>query len=133
MNILSPEKNINYLKYYHRSSKIMLPLVGVSALMEYFNDDTLIYKNNKNEMSKDDRGATIVKTDYKESVTVVENKYKYLNNYVHMANVLNIGYHSYLSTSCIITDYVKNGALKDSRIIIAKSHVLNCWFRILFI
>ena len=125
MNILSPEKNINYLKHYHRSSKIMLPLVGVSALLEYFNNDTLIYKNNSNEMSEEDSGVTMAETDYKESVKVVENKYKHLNNYVHMANVLNIGYHSYLSTSCILTDYVKNVKLeKISRVVSAKSHVL---------
>ena len=103
MNILSPEKNINYLKHYHRSSKIMLPLMGVSALLEYY--------NKKNEIPKKD--------------TIVENEYKNLNNYVHMANILNIGYHSYVSTSCIITDYVKNVKLeKISRIVSAKSHVL---------
>tara|TARA_Y100000816_G_C26058040_1_gene555368 strand:- start:743 stop:1036 length:294 start_codon:yes stop_codon:yes gene_type:complete len=27
---------------------------------------------------------------------------------LHSLNVLNIGYHSYFSVSCIITDYIKN-------------------------
>ena len=31
----------------------------------------------------------------------------YLKNTFHSANICNIAYHSYTSTSCIITDYIK--------------------------
>ena len=31
----------------------------------------------------------------------------YLKNAFHSANICNIAYHSYISTSCIITDYIK--------------------------
>lgn len=48
----------------------------------------------------------------------------FLNNYdnnikkfVDCTNVLNIGYHSYVSSSCIITDYIKQKHLsKGSRV-----------------
>ena len=32
---------------------------------------------------------------------------KTTNNCLHVFNVLNIGFHSYVSTSCVITDYIK--------------------------
>ena len=42
-----------------------------------------------------------------------------------MGNILNIGYHSYLSTSCIISDYIKNVKFeKISRVANVKSHIL---------
>ena len=50
-------------------------------------------------------------------------------NYTNMSkafdtlNVLNIGYHSYVSTSCIITDYIKPKNLSNfCRILSLKSH-----------
>ena len=107
MYILSPEKNINYLKYYHKSSKIMLPLIGVSALLEYYNTKNPINKNNN------------IKN------ILISDKFLHLNNFFHMANVLNFGYHSYLSTSCVITDYIKNVKFeKVARVVSAKSHAL---------
>tara|TARA_Y100001937_G_C7086674_1_gene315680 strand:+ start:48 stop:467 length:420 start_codon:yes stop_codon:yes gene_type:complete len=30
---------------------------------------------------------------------------------IHIINAVNMGYHSYVSTSCIITDYVKNPSI----------------------
>ena len=36
-----------------------------------------------------------------------ENKYTILQNTVNFANVFNLGYHSYFSTSTIISDYIK--------------------------
>ena len=33
MNILSPEKNLNFLKYYHKSNKLLIPGLGLSLLM----------------------------------------------------------------------------------------------------
>lgn len=71
MNILlSPEKNNKLLKYYHSSSKAIIPLMIGSYISEYYNE-----KNTK--------------------------------SIFHTCNLLNIGYHSYISTSCIITDYIK--------------------------
>lgn len=68
--LLSPEKNNRLLKYYHTSSKALIPLILGSCITEYYNE-----KNTK--------------------------------NIFHVSNILNIGYHSYISTSCIITDYIK--------------------------
>ncbi len=31
----------------------------------------------------------------------------YVYKLLHVSNILNIGFHSYVSTSCIITDYIK--------------------------
>tara|TARA_B100000035_G_scaffold203371_1_gene173985 strand:+ start:2780 stop:3079 length:300 start_codon:yes stop_codon:yes gene_type:complete len=43
----------------------------------------------------------------------------------HTLNILNIGYHSYVSTSCILTDYVKPVYLsKSSRFISLGIHSL---------
>ena len=36
-----------------------------------------------------------------------ENKYTSLQNTINFANVFNFGYHSYFSTSTIISDYIK--------------------------
>ncbi len=41
------------------------------------------------------------------SYTMDKYKCKPYEKYIHYFNVLNIGYHSYVSTSCIITDYIK--------------------------
>ena len=69
MNIIYyPEHNNKLLRYYHLSSKALIPLAFGSYLA---------HKNKKAE------------------------------KIFHTANILNIGFHSYVSTSCIITDYVK--------------------------
>ena len=36
-----------------------------------------------------------------------KNDFKITTNFLHVFNVLNFGFHSYVSTSCIITDYIK--------------------------
>ena len=69
-NILVPEKNSFFLKKYHTSSKLLIPLLASSYLTHKCNLDI-----------PDKTFATL--------------------------NVLNFGYHSYVSTSCVITDYVK--------------------------
>lgn len=69
-NILTPEKNMFFLKNYHKSSKLLIPLMLSSYMCN------------------------------KKSYYITE---KFFNS----LNVVNIAYHSYVSTSCIITDYVK--------------------------
>ena len=78
-NILVPEKNNNLLKIYHKSSKFMIPLLATSMIAR-----NIIYSE------KDD---------------VPDNKV--IVNSLDSLNILNFAYHSYVSTSCIITDYVK--------------------------
>ena len=42
--------------------------------------------------------------------SIIFKKYEvnpYLESGFDIANILNVGYHSYVSTSCIITDYIK--------------------------
>ena len=71
MNIIYyPEQNNKLLRYYHLSSKALIPL----ALGSYL---SYKYKNKNAE------------------------------KIFHTANVFNIAFHSYVSTSCIITDYIK--------------------------
>tara|TARA_Y100000022_G_scaffold197845_1_gene207108 strand:- start:203 stop:508 length:306 start_codon:yes stop_codon:yes gene_type:complete len=71
MNIIYyPEQNTKLLRYYHLSSKALIPL----ALGSY-----LSYKYENKTAEK----------------------------IFHSANILNIGFHSYVSSSCIITDYIK--------------------------
>tara|TARA_B100000214_G_scaffold322980_1_gene259175 strand:+ start:990 stop:1295 length:306 start_codon:yes stop_codon:yes gene_type:complete len=71
MNIIYyPEQNTKLLRYYHLSSKALIPL----ALGSY-----LSYKYENKTAEK----------------------------IFHTANILNIGFHSYVSSSCVITDYIK--------------------------
>ena len=98
MNILSPEKNLNFLKYYHKSNKLLIPGIGLSLLMHsnYFNS-------------------------FKDRDPKINN----LVNVIDCANVINLGYHSYVSTSAVITDYIKFKNLsKISRIASFKLHSL---------
>lgn len=69
-SLLIPEKNKRLLKYYHNSSKFLIPGILFSTYFHYY-----------------DR----------------KNAFKYVNYF----NTLNIGYHSYVSISCVITDYIK--------------------------
>ena len=78
-NILVPEKNNNLLKLYHKSNKFIIPLFVSSVIAK-----NTIY-NNKDHLQNN----------------------KVLINSLDSLNILNIAYHSYISTSCIITDYVK--------------------------
>lgn len=51
--------------------------------------------------------------------------YKKQAQYIDYFNILNIGYHSYVSMSCIITDYVKPKNIEfPVRLFNAKSHIL---------
>ena len=52
---------------------------------------------------------------------------------LHSANVLNVGYHSYVSVSCVISDYIQHPRLeKVARLCNLKSHSVACagflWF-----
>ena len=87
--ILNPENNINILKYYHSSSKLLLPLCGMSYLLHNY-----------------------------------ESKYtKILDN----INILNIGFHSYVSTSSVIGDYIKGQNIqKIAKFVNFKSHMVAC-------
>ena len=52
------------------------------------------------------------------------NNYRY-SNIFDSINILNIGFHSYVSTSCIIGDYVKSNNIKKFfKFINFKSHTL---------
>ena len=78
-NILVPEKNNNLLKLYHKSNKFMIPLVASSIIAR-----NIIYSK---------------KDDVPDSKVIV--------NSLDSLNILNLAYHSYVSTSCVITDYIK--------------------------
>lgn len=87
MNYLSPEKNLTFLKYYHNSSKLLLPL----GILSY----------------------SLHKKNYNSSANVID-----------IFNVFNFTFHSYVSTSCIITDYVKIKTIeKPIRICNANLHL----------
>ena len=62
---------------------------------------------------------------------------KYFSDYqkpLHVLNVLNFGYHSYVSTSCIITDYIKHPTFsKASRITNLNMHLIGGLGALLFI
>ena len=52
------------------------------------------------------------------------NNYKY-SNIFDSINILNIGFHSYVSTSCIIGDYIKPNNIKNFvKFVNFKSHAL---------
>lgn len=68
--ILYPEQNKRLLKYYHVSSKGIIPLVIGSYLSDSYKNETC-------------------------------------EKIFHSLNTINFGYHSYVSMSCIITDYIK--------------------------
>lgn len=120
MNILSPEKSIYFLKYYHKSSKIMLPLMGISGLLELYKYNNI--KNYNNLPNVEENVKSKIETNSKLNNSAFE---QFVNG-VHMCNVLNVGYHSYISTSCVITDYIKNAKIeKISRVVNAKCHILS--------
>lgn len=78
MNIIYyPEQNKNVLRYYHLSSKALIPL-AIGSFISYK------YKNDK------------------------------LEKVFHTLNTINFAYHSYVSMSCIITDYIKPTLLSRS-------------------
>ena len=59
------------------------------------------------------------------SYLAVQSNNKLLEKGFHTLNVFNIGYHSYVSTSCILTDYVKPRYLsKSSRLLSFSIHSL---------
>lgn len=78
-NILVPEKNNNLLRAYHNSNKLMIPLIVSSILA---------------------RNITYGKKNDKLDNNLVINSLDSLN-------ILNFAYHSYVSISCVITDYIK--------------------------
>ena len=88
MNYLTPEKNLKFLKYYHNSSKLLLPF----SLLSFS-----LHKKNYNKYTK----------------------------YIDIFNIFNFTYHSYVSTSCVITDYIKIKSIeKPIRITSAGMHIL---------
>ena len=86
MQILSPDKNLTLLKYYHKSNKLILPLLLLSL-------GSHTYELN-------------------------------ITKYLDTINILNLGYHSYVSSSCIINDYIKPKNIKYIfRVTNFKSHI----------
>ena len=86
MNILTPDKSVKLISYYHKSSKWMLPLTLTS------------YASYKYDL-------------------------KPYNNFIYLPTILSFSYHSYVSTSCIITDYIKPKSLSlASRCLSMKLH-----------
>lgn len=83
MSYLIPEQNLKYLKFYHTSSKLLIPS-GIITLGLH------------------------------------QTKYKKITAYCDIFNVINFAFHSYVSTSCIITDYVK---IKHLEPIIRKANI----------
>ncbi len=69
MDFLKPDSHTKYLNYYHKSSKLLIPLTLSSVFCHY--------------------------KDY--SITPM----------VDSICAINMGYHSYVSMSCIIHDYIK--------------------------
>ena len=48
-------------------------------------------------------------------LSYASNKYEFpFQTPIHMATTLSIGYHSYVSTSCIITDYIKHPPIEKA-------------------
>ena len=80
MNILlQPDTCKKLVKIYHKSGKIMFPLICGSLFSDSF----------------------------------------------HPFNIMNISYHSYFSTSCVITDYIKPKLLSSTcRVVNLKLHIL---------
>ena len=88
MNYLTPEKNLNYLKYYHNGSKLLFPF----AFLSY----------------------SLHKKNYNKSAKIID-----------VFNIFNFTYHSYVSTSCVITDYIKIKVIeRPIRIANAGGHIL---------
>ncbi len=96
-NLLMPDMNNSIIRKYHISSKLLIP----GLLSSYM----------------------INKCDNKLGEIVTNS-----------LNILNIGFHSYVSTSCIITDYIK--PLKISTIVrygSLNAHILACMGYIYYI
>ena len=75
--ILSPDKVTSMMGPYHKSTKLLLPFVGVSLLNHSFKSD----ENN-------------------------------LTKCIDSITMMNIGLHSYISISCVISDYIKVRSLE---------------------
>lgn len=87
MTLLKPDSSTQYLKYYHKSSKLLIPLMISSGLCHY----------------KDFTFAPVMDT----------------------ICVFNMGFHSYVSVSCVIHDYIKPTFWNQgARIMNAKVHAL---------
>ena len=85
MQFFKPDKNLKLIKYYHKSTKFLLPFAFLSYIGHQY--------------------------DFK------------IKKHIDCLNVINISYHSYVSTSSVITDYIKINRLQlASRIINFKSH-----------
>ena len=69
-SLFIPEKNNQILRYYHKSSKLLIPGIVLASCFHYSDQ-------------------------------------KKLSKYTNYLNTLNFGFHSYVSLSCIITDYIK--------------------------
>ena len=69
MNLLRPDHHMSYLKYYHMSSKLLIPSLFACVLSEKYDLP--------------------------------------FASFFHSFGVLNTSFHSYVSLSTILTDYVK--------------------------
>jgi hypothetical protein len=96
--IFYPDRSTKLLKVYHWSSKAMLPLLGLSLGSEMIDGD-VVYKKNDHSVS--------------------------FKDCVHGVNVLNVGFHSYVSVSNVIVDYVKHAnASRLCRLANLQGHLL---------
>lgn len=77
--ILSPDKVTSMVGPYHKSTKLLLPFIGLSLL------------NHR------------LKGDYNNSTKFIDS-----------IAMMNVGLHSYISISCVISDYIKVRYLERS-------------------
>ena len=87
MKLFYPDKNLKIIKYYHMSSKILIPSILYSAFCHY--------------------------KDFK--ITPI----------IDSMCITNIGFHSYVSVSSVIHDYIKPKNINNiARIMNTKLHIL---------
>ena len=79
-----PDQCLKTLKCYKSSYKTLIPLLSVSLLIESIDGDILYKSDGK--------------------VTRISDNIK---NTFHYMNIVNVGFHSYVSVSSVITDYAK--------------------------
>lgn len=94
--LLKPDINTKMLKMYHLTSKAFIPL-GISSTISYY-----VHLNCFKERNK------------------------LIPNTIYLSTICNMCFHSYFSTSSIITDYIKHKQVeKLARITNVKLHTLS--------
>ena len=93
--ILIPDKVTRMIIPYHKSTKLLLPFMGISLINHRFND-------NDNNLTK------------------------CITKCIDSLTVMNIGLHSYVSISCVISDYIKPKNLETfARVLSLKLHFIS--------